>query len=889
MNTIWIVAGCALGVLALVGEWLAGRRARVVCELLEQQPDAETREKKRLYRLLFGTSVLALFFGLALAAVHRQSSSPVQGVAFVLDTNALPGTDDPSHQLSIEKAAMMELIRALPGVALSLYELRGGVIHPVVPPTVDRLFFELQLDGVLPSPSAIGNVTLDALSKEVKSWYPVAPPWVVVVSPATLSSREKDLDGLAKISVQQEAALCDLYESGQMVAGRTLKQSALKILERVNATSEPSGPDAIESLLLTASTGISLLCFVLWRRAHPPICALGLMLLVCSRAFSITDEGANVMVQDAMHLAQAQDYTASQATVESLLTSVADSQARQRLLYDRALLSYLQGRDGEALRWLEMESKEAIQRTVPEAETLRGLVLTRMVTSSTDEEEQLQRKEVLREWLTARPRTAPEVRAAAMLALISTSVRNTLLDNVGRTLRWLAMNAQETDRQQASAFFAAARLIAERQMTRVERVLRTTWPGEVTALFSRSMGRKDEPISTMGIWVDFARAPTQNEAVAFLLDQAALSANRAMFFPKTASEASIEISLIETILAAVAPALPDHSRRSLRKLLDVSSGGRERGAAIWYVRSVLWPALQLEDAHRLKAMALALSQQVDLALSQTVRKTLATIARSMCSLPGNSFEEADPLEEVMQTAFSSWYSQDPSDALDAILLLVDTDPQRWSGRFTAFVEPSIQRAKKDGPSLPRIVALGIGDELKMFDPVLTGRLWQIVQIPSETPQEVGQDVDHLVLLFSELLSRLGSPSDSSLRAMVLLFSVQPHLFDELKGADIFQKNPQKRLVYEQLLDEWNDLCLDVRQRIEEPSTFRLPKVRQQIESCAAVLRRLQALLNESQVQPEGGHSHIERPAEAGLSVRKEDVIRLFQEMDRSDRELYGES
>jgi hypothetical protein len=112
------------------------------------------------------------------------------------------------------------------------------------------------------------------------------------------------------------------------------------------------------------------------------------------------------------------------------------------------------------------------------------------------------------------------------------------------------------------------------------------------------------------------------------------------------------------------------------------------------------------------------------------------------------------------------------------------------------------------------------------------------------------------------------------------------MLEQLQASEVFQKNPTKRALYDQLLSEWQESCTSVQQRLSEPLSFRLPRVRQDVEVSVQVLHRLQALLRESEatrpMQPqETPHENV---AEA-RSVRGEDAVRLFQEMDRSDRSL----
>ena len=179
----------------------------------------------------------------------------------------------------------------------------------------------------------------------------------------------KDLDGVASIEIQNEKVLCAVHEAGLSFKGLTIKNAAVKMIERLNRSIKTTAPDPTESWLLGVCTGIALLCFVMWRRANVPMCALGMVLIAASGVFA-SDIEVNAMVRDAADIAEAKDFDTSQKMVEALLTTVANPQARGRLLYDRALLSYLQGNDTDALLWLNMEPSQ--EQPLAEAGTFEG-------------------------------------------------------------------------------------------------------------------------------------------------------------------------------------------------------------------------------------------------------------------------------------------------------------------------------------------------------------------------------------------------------------------------------------------------------------------------------------------------------------------------------------
>ena len=126
MSVFWVAFALITALIALIGEWMMATRQRRVRKVLEQPLDQAGKERRRLYHILFATFMGTLFLALALAGAHRSWVSTIQGVSVVIDAAAFPSEGDSSRQLLIEKGAIVELVRSVPGVTLSLYELRGG-------------------------------------------------------------------------------------------------------------------------------------------------------------------------------------------------------------------------------------------------------------------------------------------------------------------------------------------------------------------------------------------------------------------------------------------------------------------------------------------------------------------------------------------------------------------------------------------------------------------------------------------------------------------------------------------------------------------------------------------------------------------------------------------
>ena len=120
MKIMWVGMAVLGAIFAMAFECVMARRDRRVRCILEQPLQGIEKERGRLYRILFVTSLLCMLYGCIVVASHRRWVTPVQGVAVVIDAAASVSDKDPSVLLSIQKAAAKELIQSLPLLFLLL-------------------------------------------------------------------------------------------------------------------------------------------------------------------------------------------------------------------------------------------------------------------------------------------------------------------------------------------------------------------------------------------------------------------------------------------------------------------------------------------------------------------------------------------------------------------------------------------------------------------------------------------------------------------------------------------------------------------------------------------------------------------------------------------------
>ena len=857
-------------VLALLFEMVSAHRDHKIRTSVDQPLQGVEKERSRLYRLLFITSLLLLLFSLGLSASHRRWVTPVQGVAVVVDTTVTSGSD-PSALLSIEKSVAKELIRSLPGITLSLYELREGAVDLVVPPTIDRIFFEIQLDGLQPSPHSASQPTLSEVQQNIIHRFHTLPPWVIVLTPFTMASGTSGLDSIANVVVTRQAVACTVMEMGIELKKNSLEKMTTAIVERFHLSAAPSPPDKTESGLLLLCTALALICFVLWRQAVAPLFVLGLALIASPHLSALSEIEGNTAVRQAIDIATAADYPASQQILESLLTTVAQPRARQRILFDRALLAYTQGKFEEAFRWLSMDPTILQGELQQKATTMQGLALAHLVTTSSDAAQEKERKLALEVWIAKKPPVGEAVMAFATSILYSPSMHDE--EGVLRTLIWLEQASEETKGENRGQLTVEAAHLMDTIHADVDTQLRRTWPEEMANRFSTTT------IGLMRLWIELAKAPTVENGISLLLDQASMSSNGALFFP-----ALPPMPNLEAVLRDALPALPAQLQPRLELLLNIPQQDPLQRAAFCYARSVLWPVACQYDGHQIRPIALLLCQEIDRPIGTQAKEALGQLIASLCSIKSST-----SIDEMLMNVLAIWYQQDPEEAVGPLIGLANQSPQAWDQRLIDLIAPAIELAKTTKVPLASAIAQGIGNELSSLDVSLTARLWQVSQTPTSNQQEVRRYVSHLVSLWTELGNRLFLDNDPVVHSFILIFSVQPDMVKQLSQANVFADNLDKRATYDQLLHDWDQSCLDVRQRIEDPATFRLERVVSEIRKEREILHNLEVLLKESEAPAAASVAKPSpsAPVQAPTSIRGEEAIRLFQEMDREDRALFA--
>jgi len=340
--------------------------------------------------------------------------------------------------------------------------------------------------------------------------------------------------------------------------------------------------------------------------------------------------------------------------------------------------------------------------------------------------------------------------------------------------------------------------------------------------------------------------PTPDEQMRFLLQEAASNAGQWAVFRDDRYRENVAI-LEQKIFART-----DHFYRNGFKTAQGE-------AALWYVRSLVWPVFEQKKPIDLLYI---LSAQFDLQVSQLVKDLLVAFSRRVFSL-----KERLSFEETWDQIFMLSFKENSEDALE--LLFSYSQNPSWHRRIVRILE-TIQ---PPNTLLAKEIDRGLGDQVEFYDLSLTILLWKL-SVAREVQSQVGASVQ----LFERLYEKMQNFSDPILRSLCLIFAVQPFIEDEFTQSKVFS-DEKRQGIYEQLVLQWSKICAQIVERINNPAMFRRQSMKQDVKQALILLRKIYDLFREQKI--------YEPVIKKEIVTIEEDPVRLFQRMDRADRALRG--
>lgn len=867
---MWIVA-VFLSVCTFFAEWGMICRERRVRQQL-----GEGGKKATFHRALFGMSMGALLLAFLIAFSHRVGVTPRQGFAIIVDTSSF-GKNTP---LTVAKGAISELLDNLGGVPCSLYEINNGAIEKIVPRTIDRLFYNLLLDSLEERDSSVRMPPLYAIQEELRKVSTRIMPWVVVVT-ADEPEIGGRLDGISCISMHDGKQHFSSWSGG--VEQKALSITALSgtIGEYLSRSETPLGDDPVDMWLLVASTGIAFVSYVFWRK-H--VVAIGTAVLLMGVLHAHSEVETNWELRRAEELAKDGSLESGQEEIEAILSTTTDGVARRRLLFDRSLLAYVEGSDEEAFVWISMESQTSVDVQLEEKiNTLKACLFLRLIEQTRGREKSLW-KSRLQEWLTSRPNLSHELNDMLELALSSPQLHPDEVVETAKTLLWLDLGTRVPPNLSWPSTVAvnlAGR--TKKVVSRKIQALSDEFPAAFTCDIDGSRGA--DTLVRLRLWYELALTSSPENGVTLLLAEGTNAAQDGISFPFRAPVASSSLAFIEKLLTQLEGRVSPQRRSIVKLLLHDSFANGEKDPSVWYARFVLWSSLQDWDGKMVQPVAEMVCRQVDASLSEKCQRMLARRTVSICPFSVR-LSDVTSLSELCDALLVKWYTESPTAALEEMISHLSSQPSGWNERFIRFMGSILEQSPK-GNRLAVALAQGVGKEAGEYDLVLIGRLWQVAMTEMTTPMGLAHNLDHLIAGFQEVQSTLSETDEKSLRSLCLLIAVYPQIAEKLASVSFFQ-NDAKRSQYQGFLDEWVSACRDIQSRIEAPATFRVPRVGVALAQAIEALKQMRALSEEgvtilpSTREAMGGASQQQK----AVMVRSEDAVRLFQEMDRSDRKLF---
>lgn len=859
-----IVCLLFLVVLVLIYEFIHYKREHRVHALLGQPLTGPAKTRSWYTLMFFLSAFFSLLFAFVITATHQLWAAPRRGVAFVVD---VPDGPKSREDIDIAKSTITNLAGTVLGVPCSLYELRGNSLHLVVPMTVDRIFFNLLLDGVRDTLSGTTYTMADGCTKIREDC--AENPWVVFVGPKRRLPGGR-LEATSYVQATATSIGCTTFDgSKQALVDASLEGLAARIGQRLQKTLEPVDIDPLDKALLTAVLGVSLLCYVTWRRIYAPL----LFLSVCVLAGFSPGE-INQKVNNASAFVEEKNFDEALQQLLSALSETVEPIARGRLLYDVALVHMRKENYQEALSTLELVGTKD-EETSRQVQLFTAAVFSKIIVGK-DGEQRLDWQRKLQQWLASASLLSREERSIAEFPLLLPLV---VRDEVLATLLWLDFSSQMLPCAQAP--FVSGWQLLQRYDLQIQEHLKTTWSSEVLALFSRDMNAisslsEGSPLLRLRIWYQLGTVSFA-EGVQLLLNEAVIRAHYSMLFAKAPAEA--DLAWLSTLLFTISSSTKSMPQEALSTLLAWDPTA-VTPAAKWYARACFWnSASETKDVQNLLRV---LCDQYELHVSQEIEQSICQLAQQL--FPIFSVSQKVDLKGFIEKVVLEQYVKDPAETLGVFLDLSSRKPEVW----LPFLVKILSQATK-----PNVGALqsavdrvyeGCLRNLDAFNPLIVGRLWQVLVTSVNTQADLPLFLRELEELYTAGKDAVDSPTPTNLAAVAQVLMCSKEVASALAIVPVFPKNPQKKQIYDSLVFAWAELCAGILDRFSLPTTLRLPKISQELGLALEKLEALRALFEE------GSSGEQMLPQEGVVQQQEqfvEDPIRLFQELDQSDRELYG--
>ncbi len=884
----WMYVGIVvLGAFFVIfGELIADLRSKKKRALFSQPLPPTEQTVRAFLRTCVAMVAALLTVAFIILSINCSFETPKDGIAVVVDASSI----SPEKSLGLEKNIAESFMGYCGGVPLSLYELRGGALFSVCPPTIDRIFFKLQLGSLSSVGLVSGNeISLKQIENEVVSKYGTLVPWVVVVSAKRIPSGKKYPNATACISIGKDSVECVLYDASKGVSIRSIDLLAKEIRYRILETQKTNMLNSEQMLMVASCIVIAFLLFLYWKSQWPSLHSMiAIVLLFSCDLFAIDENEANVIMQDVIDLAQGGMLSESEKKTGTLLNITSSPDARARLIYDRALLLYLRGDDTSALNWIRsLESVDVEMSRKRECQTLQGIILIRMLDRYSSPEEYSQRQAALRNWLNAGPLVSADLVDTAQLALMTTRLQEE--QSIRFTIHWLQNALIASQGKGGEPFFRCAEGITTVTNGMVQEYLKKFFDQNTIEQFFRDVSSIKNMIelNRVYLWYYLAAAHTVEESVDYLFQEGCTLSNRALYFPFFRKIAETNLPMVRGLLLKIKDSLPLEQSRAFTCLYSGNPETLEMQAVYWYACRALWPTVAEEGAARYKAIAAVLINEMKVPMLLSTKRVLANLSTCITSLLQAPSDCSDPVEFVLGEILEAWYGVDKLGVFEFILTQQKTDVEIWNKRLATLLSNSIQKDSNYSSLCSVIAKVLTKDEMQTFNLNLLAHLWQIGLTRNDTMQLFSLQLYEINSLLKHLHSMLARPSDEVLKTFCLIYQVMPSIMKTLLKGDDYLKGKKKE-TYDGLFYELISRMKDIQERIAKPAIFRLPKVREEVLASAAIVLQMIALCSETNEEPSSGGGMMTESEYVPGTLRAESAVTLFQELDRSDRELFGD-
>jgi hypothetical protein len=886
MNNNYLIFGIILSLLVILAGYAHLIRSKKIRAYFCQSLTHSEESYRWFLTTVISSIILILTSLFVLFGINAHFTAKKEGIAIVVDNSEQQTLDI----LSLKKQVGESLLRYLSDIPISLYEYQGETVFSLCPPTIDKIFFNLQLQTLRPStvPHTI-SIPLYQIEKEILNQYASVHPWVIFITTSLPEASNDFPKGAAVIVVSKEECSYILKEGTLSTQLPSLSILSKEIRYRLAQSEKTSTLDTTTIHIISLGLILTYLLFLFWRKQEPSWKHLTIVFLLSHCSVGASDENSsNSIVQSAIELSNQEQYIEALNRIEGLINSTTSSEARARLMYNQALLQYLNGDDQEAISSLSAIEPDHINAELQKRiSTVECLSLIHLLKQSSTADESKKRTLDLQQFLGKSPGINPDLLNTAKLALKTPLLQ--IDESILFTIHWLQNAALTSLDKNDKTYFRCAEGISTITNGKVQDYLKKFFDEQTLSQFIQEASsiKTVVDLNRLFLWYYLSAAHTVDETIDYLFEMGCTISNRGLYFSDFKPIAEHNLPMLEELLKKIGYSLPENEQVIFNHLIIKPSSSYELKAIYWYIYNLLWPVVLMEEKARYKELSTILCEQQSVNLPYLTQKTLAEVTLRVLSLSNIPSQCKDPLEYAIDEIFKAWYNITPIEFFQFLIAKQKGQEELWTPHLIEFLSYSMQKDKEYSNICTQIVRKISQENIESFNIHLLTYLWQIGLCSHKMGENPSLILSELEEFFLELHASMNNPSEETLKTFCLTYAIMPDIEKNLQAFDL-RLGEKKQSRYKELLFDFMQTNAEIQKSLQEVSQFRLPKVKLQILKTAGIILQMQHLISETSKTFDGINMSTPPQKYPASTLSQESAIRLYQELDVSDRKLLGE-